>query len=140
MYLARVHRSSSSPRKSSPWIDQTFHVHRVKRYWQESTATAGVRCRSCSRRRSWYKTSLELGRDAVSMPECDPTVMRAMSPASWYSFDFTGAIRAWAEGAPNYGVLIKVANEAVNTVDWRFWDRHNRNVRLRPYAMVQCAP
>lgn len=138
MYLARVHRSSRSSKRSSPWIDQTFHVHRIKRYWDERTASASVRCRSC-RNRAWYKTSLELGRDAVSQPECDPTVMRAQSPASWYSFDFTGAVRAWAEGAPNYGVMIKVEKE-VDTIDWRFWDRHNSNRNLRPYAMVQCLP
>ena len=117
-----------------------FHVHRVKRNWDERSVTPNVRCRSCSGNKAWYKTSLELGRDAVSTPECDPTLMRARSPGnSFYSFDFTGAIRSWAEGNPNYGVLIKLENDAINSVGWRFWDRHVTNKSLRPFAMVQCS-
>lgn len=82
---------------------------------------------------------LNLGRDAVSQPECGATLMRSMSPRnSWYSFNFEVAIRVWAEGAQNYGVLMKVTNDNVEAVDWRFWDRHDKKEGLRPYAMVHC--
>ena len=115
-----------------------FHVHRIKRSWEERYTTANVRCQSCSKR-NWYKPRLELGRDAVSTPECEPTLMRAGSPRnSYYPFDFTGAVRAWAEGAPNYGVMIKLERDDIISVGWRFWDRHQKNPSLRPFAMVQC--
>ena len=137
--FARRHRPSFWPKNTSPWLDMHFHVHRIKRSWDERYTTANVRCRSCSSR-NWYKPRLELGRDAVSQPECDATLMRSGSPTnSYYPFDFTGAVRAWAEGAPNYGVMIKLARDDIISVGWRFWDRHNKNPRLRPFAMVQCA-
>ena len=137
--FARRHRPSFYPRNTSPWLDMHFHVHRIKRTWDERTTTANVRCQSCTEP-NWYQPRLELGRDAVSQPECDATLMRSGSPSnSYYPFDFTGAVRAWAEGAENNGVLIKLARDDIISVGWRFWDRHNSNPNLRPYAMVQCS-
>ena len=97
----RPTQTSFWPKNTSPWLDIHFHVHRIKRSWEERYTMANVRCQSCSKR-DWYKSRLELGRDAVSTPECNPTLMRAGSPYnSYYPFDFTGHVRAWAEGAPN---------------------------------------
>ncbi|XP_066925492.1 uncharacterized protein [Clytia hemisphaerica] len=140
MYFVRRHRASwyNNQRHRAPWLDYTVHVHRVKRSWEESYARPRYRCRSCSHR-AWYKPYLDLGRDAVNEPECKKTTIYSYTPRpTWLAFDVTGSMKAWAEGAPNYGVLMKVSDEKTEGVDLRFWNRHNRNVNLRPHVVVQC--
>ena len=106
----------------APWLDSEINVHRVKRYWQESYARPRYRSRSCPNR-AWYKPYLDLGRDAVNEPECKKSKIYALTPSSWQAFDVTGSVKAWAEGAPNYWVLIKVHDETTEGVDLRFWNR-----------------
>ena len=68
---------------------------------------------------NWYQPRLELERDAASQRERDATLMRSGSLTnSYYPFDFTGAVTAWAEGAKNRGVLIKLARDDIISVGW----------------------
>ncbi|XP_066923970.1 uncharacterized protein [Clytia hemisphaerica] len=137
MYFVRRHRASWHKPSSAPWLDYEIDVHRIKRSWQESYARPRYRCQSCPHR-AWYAPYLDLGRDAVNEPECKKTTIYALTPSSWQAFDVTGSMKAWAEGAPNYGVLIKVNDEKTEGVDLRFWNRHNSNANLRPYMVVRC--
>jgi len=137
MHFVTSPRVSGRPVAQQPWIDYTFNVHRIKRFWDEATTTPRYRCRSCSNR-NWYQPRLELGRDAVPEPECKKTVIRSSEPRGrLIEFDITGAMKAWASGESNYGVLVKVVREHINARDLRFWDRH-QDEKLRPFAQVLC--
>ncbi|XP_066910900.1 uncharacterized protein [Clytia hemisphaerica] len=138
MHFVGRHRPSWHSSSSSPWLDYEMNVHRVKRSWEESYARPQYRCRSCPQN-AWYAPYLDLGRDAVNEPECKKTTIYSWTPRpSWVAFDVTGSMKAWAEGSPNYGVLIKVKDEKTDGVDLRFWNRHYSDAKLRPYVIVQC--
>ena len=137
MHFVYAHRASFRSVRSQPWIDYTIHVHRIKRGWYEHSTTPENRCNTCENR-SWYKLRLELGRDAVPEPECIKTVIRSGQPGGRIGFDITGAMKEWASGQKNNGVLVKVDREDLSGRGLRFYDRHHKDVNMRPYAQVLC--
>ena len=53
-------------------------------------------------------------------------------------FDVTKAMRSWSKGAPNYGLLVKVVNEAANGRDLTFYSKSHSNSRQHPFIYVTC--
>ena len=53
-------------------------------------------------------------------------------------FDVTKALRDWRKGKPNYGLLLKTANEKLNGRDLRFASKTWKNRAWHPHIMVEC--
>ena len=132
--LYSAHRWSIQPISGQPWVDYTLNIHRVKRDWVENQATAYQRYNGVR----WAAPYLKLGVDAEAQPECNPTVIHSCEPRGFKGFDVTGAFKAWQEGSPNYGVLIKVVRENILARGLRFWDRQHPDVKIRPFLQVLC--
>ena len=134
LYYHAAHRWSARPVSTQPWIDYTMNIHRVRRYWVENQATAVYRYNNAK----WAGSYLKLGVDAEAQPECKPTVIHSREPRGLKGFDVTGAFKAWQQGSPNYGLLIKVVREHILARGLRFWDRHHPNKQFRPFLQVLC--
>lgn len=53
-------------------------------------------------------------------------------------YDVTKVMRNWSKGAPNYGLLVKVVNEEVNSQDIRFYSKYHSNSRRHLFIYVTC--
>uniref|UniRef100_A0A7M5UZ83 Uncharacterized protein n=2 Tax=Clytia hemisphaerica TaxID=252671 RepID=A0A7M5UZ83_9CNID len=135
LHFVAAHRWSIQPVSTQPWLDYTIHIHRVKKYWAENQATAY----RASNGNNWAAPYLKLGVDAEAQPECNPTTIYSRErDYDFKGFDVTGAVKSWAEGAHNYGLLLKVVRENIYGRGLRFNDRHHPNTKLRPYLQVLC--
>jgi hypothetical protein len=102
----------------APQSDQVYEVHRVLKDWEEET-------------QNWK-----------NQPPCDPVKTsettapaRTEVPVEW---DITSDVKAWYSGGiPNYGTMIKVANETrVAEASSGFWSREYPVEEWKPRLIV----
>ena len=143
LYFAYAHRASFRSMKSQPYLKHTFQVYRVLKPWKEREATIDYRQRGLK----WNNRLLNIGKDTESQSQCEcfddaskcsPTTLYPPRPSGFMEFDVTKAMRSWSKGAPNYGLLVKVFNEAANGRDIRFYSKSYRNSRQHPFIFVTC--
>ena len=133
LYFAHAYELSSKSAKEQPYLKHTFQVYRVLKPWKEQEATKDYRQKWLK----WNSTLLNIGNDTESEPQCEypfnerskcsPTTLYPPRPAGFMEFDVTKAMSSWSKGAPNYGLLLKVVNEAANGRDLRFYSKSNSN-------------
>lgn len=102
--------------------------------WKESEATTTHRQRNVR----WSSAYLNLGRDAEKQLQYPATMLYTWQPASFIEFDVTRAVVEWRAGRPNYGVLMKVVNEAENGRGLRFASKRHRNGNFHAKIHVMC--
>lgn len=134
VYYYYAHKASWHTLQSSPALTHTINIHRVLKPWKESQATSLYRVRNVR----WTSTYLNLGRDAERHPQYPPTTLYTSHPRSFIELDVTRAVVDWRMGAPNYGVLMKVVNEAQNGRGLRFISNAHKDKTLHARIQVMC--
>ena len=144
LYFLLAHRAGFRPIKLQPYFKHTFELYRVLMPWKEQEATIQYRQRGLK----WNSKLLNIGKDTESEPQCGncfsdgrncrPTTLYPPRPAGFMEFDVTKAMRSWSNGAPNYGLLMKVVNEVENGRDIRFYSKSHSNSRRHPFIYVTC--
>ena len=142
LYFAYAHRASFRSMEAQPYLKHTFQVYRVLKPWKEQEATIEYRQRGLK----WDSTLLNIGTDTVSEPQCEysegskcsPTTLYPPRPSGYMEFDVTKAIRNWRNGSQNFGLLVKVINEAENGRGIRFYSKSHSDSRQHPFINVLC--
>ena len=143
LYFAYAHKASFNTVKETPYLKHTFQVYRVLKPWKEQEATSKYRQSGLK----WNSALLNIGKDTESEPQCEylndaskcsPTTLYPPRPSGFMEFDVTKAMRSWSKGASNYGLLVKVVNEAANGRDIRFYSKSHSNSRQHPFIFVTC--
>ena len=107
----------------------------MKKDWVETEATSVFRCSGVT----WSQPYLALnGRDpdAEERP-LDAVTIYINRPAGYVEFDVTDAVRDWADGQPNYGLLLWATNETEEGRDMRFYGR-KKEEQFQPFIQVHC--
>ena len=142
LYFAYPHRAGFRSVKVQLYLKNTFQVYRVLKPWKEQEATIDYRERGLK----WNNRLLNIGKDTESKPQCSfndalkcsPETLYPPRPAGFMEFDVTKTMRSWSKGTPNYGLLVKVVNEAVNGRDIRFYSKSHSDFRQHPFIFVTC--
>ena len=144
LYFAYAHRASFRSIRLQPYLKHTFQLYRVLKPWKEREATVQYRARGLK----WHNTLLNIGKDTESEPQCGncfsdgwncrPTTLYPPRPAGFMEFDVTKAMRSWSKGARNYGLLLKVVNEAANGRGIRFYSKSYSDSKRHPFIYVTC--
>ena len=144
LYFTAAHKASFLSVYQQPYLINTFQVHRVLKPWDERQATIAYRKRGLR----WQSVLLNIGKDAEAQPQCGcflgqpptcfPTTLYPGRPRGFMEFDVTKALRDWRKGKPNYGLLLKTANEKLNGRDLRFASKTWKNRAWHPHIMVEC--
>jgi len=66
------------------------------------------------------------------------TKMHTDRPAGFIELDVTSAVKDWKAGKPNYGLLLLVANDYVNSRDLRFVSRDDLDTSKHAYIIANC--
>ena len=123
-----------------PYLKNTFQVHRVLKSWDEQQAVAWIqktrvkmaKCTSQYRKRCRSPTTMRMFSWSTT------NMLSHNTTGGFMEFDVTRAVSDWRKGKPNYGLLIKTANEKLNGRDIRFiskpWQRRSKH----PFIMVEC--
>ena len=142
LYFAYAHRASFRSMKEQPYLKHTFQVYRVLKPWKEQEATIEYRQSGLK----WNSTLLNIGNDTESEPQCgsneesncSPTTLYPPRPAGFMEFDVTKAMRSWRNGSQNYGLLVKVINEAANGRGIRFYSKSYSDSTKHSFIFVAC--
>ena len=144
LYFTSAHKASFISVYQQPYVINTFQVHRVLKSWNERQATIEYRKRGLR----WRSVLLNIGKGAEAQPQggcfldqppiCFPTTLYPGRAKGFMEFDVTRAVRDLRKGKPNYGLLLKTANEKLNGRDLRFASKTRKNRRLHPYIIVEC--
>ena len=126
---AYAHKASFVSSSQAPIIDRPLCTHRVLSYWNEATigssGPAGL--------------PLGSGADSTCMSTVVLTSSNGFQPDQrsdkYVAFDVTAAAKAWANGSPNYGILVRDINENTLGRDRRFYSSESS---YKPYLEVEC--
>ncbi|XP_032235381.1 uncharacterized protein LOC116617081 [Nematostella vectensis] len=136
MYFVYAHKASWHSHQLTPYLNRDIMIHRVLKPWNERQANSGYRL---SRIR-WSQMYLGLNNiDAEARPQSPSTTMFSFRPSGFVEFDVTRAVRDWARGSPNYGVVVRVQNESVEGRGLRFASNADRDSKRHAYIHVKCA-
>ena len=87
----------------------------------------------------WSSPWLSLdGTDADAAPQCGTVVIFPVRPGSFVEFDVTNAVKSWAAGVPNHGLLIRATNELERGRDIRFASNAMRDRSQHAFILVRC--
>ena len=144
LYFHYQHGPGWVPARKKPFLKHTLQVYRVLKSWNEREATIQYRKKGFT----WRSRLLNIGRDTESelqcgcsfdgVSKCLPTTLSPLQPPRYIEFDVTKAVRSWRKGAPNYGLLLKVVNEKINSRDIRFYSKYHKNPAQHPFIYVTC--
>lgn len=129
LYLnfAYAHKGSAFTWRQAPLFPRTIVAHRVLKPWSKSQATAYRRLSNANWSQRFLGFDTDILRSATSPGVVIyPPVQRGQR---WYAIDVTSAVRDWASGQPNYGLLIRAKEEDRPGRDFRFY-RNNAYIQL----------
>lgn len=67
------------------------------------------------------------------------SVAIAYQAAFWQSWDVTTIVNDWVQGAPNYGFIVKISDEANDNAGINGYSRENTNQQSIPYLQIDYA-
>lgn len=118
LYYVTAHKASSHTIFQVPFIPRCMQVHLVRKAWKETEATRVKRLSNANWATPWLGLDCT---DAQSSPqESTPVTIFPLRPKGFVEFDITHAVRSWASGTPNHGLVIRATNELVPGRDIRF--------------------
>jgi hypothetical protein len=135
IYFQYAHKASGNTVTQTPYISRPIQVHMVKKRWLESQATSGIRLSGVN----WSQHYLDLNdNDAEAAPQDGATTIYTMHPRGFVEFDVTRAVRSWARGNPNYGLLLWATDENLGGRDLRFASNADRDTKKHAFVNVMC--
>ncbi|VFN05680.1 MAG: Disaggregatase related repeat-containing protein [Candidatus Kentron sp. G] len=135
LYFSYAHKASWHSVEESPNISRPLAVQRVLKKWEETEATSTQRMSG----KSWRQEYLGLDNiDAEATPQGIPTYYHSHRPSGYMEFDVTPAVKNWAEGERNYGLLVWAMNEYEVGRDIRFYSREYSDTDKHPVLKVLC--
>ena len=119
----------------SPNISQPLAVQQVLKEWKEAEATSTRRMSG----QRWSQSYLGLDNtDAEATPQGIPTYYHPGRPSGYMKFDVTPAVKNWANGEPNYGLLVWAMNEYLLGRGIRFYSKEHSDTSKHPVLKVLC--
>jgi hypothetical protein len=137
MYLhyAYAHKASWHTVEMTPNIARPLHVNQVLEPWLDTQATSTWRMNG----EAWSQPYLGLDNsDAEATPQAPPTYYYPGRPSGYMEFDVTRAVKNWAVGEPNYGLLVWATNEHELGRDIRFFSQSYADAKMHPVLRVLC--
>ena len=126
LYFDYAHKASWHSVDQSPNLEHELNVHQVLKDWDEYSVTSTNTGITGS---SWYDDYLDIsGLDIDAYSTQAGYTSTEYLPSfnhRWVEFDVTNAVKNWLQGEENYGLLIKVNDETIDTRDLRFFSREN---------------
>ena len=136
LYFVYAHKPSWHSPETTPYIPRYLELYLVKKSWRDAQATSTHRLTGVPWSSPWL--SLD-GTDADAAPQCGTVVIFPARPIrNFVEFDVTNAVKSWAAGVPNYGLLIRATNELERGRAIRFASNAMRDSSKHPYILVRC--
>lgn len=88
----------------------TVTAHRLLRDWDVTTATYVI---------PWSSPGLRPDVDYELEPVTVVTLTHLLQNEGWLDLDITPVVRAWLEGKPNYGIVVRLTNDSFGMA--HFW-------------------
>ena len=135
LYFRYAHKAGWHSPATAPNVTRPLAVQRVLQEWDETQASSTQRMSGVL----WSQPYLGLDNtDAQATPQSIPTYYHAHRPSGYMEFDVTRAVKDWANGAPNHGLLIWAMNEYIEGRDIRFYSKEHKDRAKRPILKVLC--
>jgi hypothetical protein len=113
----------------SVWEEQ-ISIHRMLKNWTELEATWREPCKGCD---AWWR-----GWSQGNYASNPVFVQQVTGIDQWFDWDVTGDVKAFLEGAPNYGWFLKSAETTgTDSTSASFYSKESNNPTLRPYLQVK---
>jgi len=119
----------------------TYFAYQMSRHWEEEQATwlsprtgetwaePGATGEGTDRQTDYL--------DKVCRPVTDPGDSCGVIIPGWHQFDVTAAVQAWANGAPNYGVLLRSWDPFWNSrAENSFYSSEWQQIAMRPRLTI----
>lgn len=136
LYFDYAHKGSHYKASDAPDIIRYLVVHLMNKAWNEAQATAKYRVRGTP----WSTLGIGVdGSDAQSCRQCGIVTMFPARPSGFVEFDITNAVQSWAQGVPNYGVMVHAINEFEEGRDLRFASNKEKDKDKHAFVHVLCA-
>ncbi|XP_032235387.1 uncharacterized protein LOC116617085 [Nematostella vectensis] len=136
MYFVYAHKASWHSPHQAPYLNRDIMIHRVLKPWNEGQANTRYRMSNYP----WSQLYLGLdGTDAENMPQSPSTTMFSYRPSGFVEFDVTRAVKDWAGGSPNYGLVVRVKDESVDGRGLRFASNADPDSQHHAFIHVKCA-
>ena len=136
LYYEYAHKASWYSEAQAPFIPRYLQVHLVKKSWDEVQATSTWRLSGISWSSAWLGLD---GTDAEAVPQQSTVIISRNGTKGLVEFDVTNAVKNWAGGVDNNGLVIRATNELNLGRDIRFASNAMSNSSKHAYILVHCA-
>ena len=136
LYYEYAHKASWYSEAQAPFIPRYLQVHLVKKRWNEAQATSTWRLSGISWTSAWLGLD---GTDAEAAPQQGTVTISRNSTKGFVEFDVTNAVKNWAGGVANNGLVIRATNELNLGRDIRFASNAMSDSSKHAYILVHCA-
>lgn len=137
LYFDGAHRNKKFRKTHAPSITRYLALHVMKKAWNEAQATTKYRVTGTP----WSFMGIGIdSTDAEPCAQCGTVAILPGRPEGFVEFDITGAIQSWAQGVPNYGVILRAINELEAGQDLRFFSKEEKDKKKHAFVHVFCSP
>ena len=106
----------------------------LKKSWKETEATSSRRYYG----ENWSEHYLDLKGNDAGPDVIGTTTVYTNRPAGFVEFDVTNAVRNWANGNSNYGVLLRATTEYTEGRGIRFFSKSHSDSSRHAFINVLC--